>query len=95
MTDTPTPARPDIWQIADRLQMDLRAAQARLVELRAMLAQVDLPDPARLECRHCGLRFPGPRTLAEHDHVIHDGPVPDHWLAIEARSIDPEPALDT
>lgn len=92
MTD---PERPDIWQSADRLQMDIRAAQARLVELRGMLAQVDLPDPRKTACPHCGLRPAGPRTLAEHNHVSHDGPVPDHWLDIEARSIDPEPALDT
>ena len=35
-----TDERPDLWRAADLLQMDLRAAQARLVQLRAMLAQI-------------------------------------------------------
>jgi hypothetical protein len=89
------PARHDIWQLADRLQMDLRAAQAKLLELRSMLATLDLPHAAQLTCRHCGLATRGPRTLAEHIHVSHNGPLPDHWAAIEARSLEPdEPEID-
>ena len=80
-----------IWKIADQLQMDLRAAQAKLVELRARLAAIDLPGRNETICPHegCGLPFPGPQSLAEHVHVSHDGPVPAHWLAIEARSEEP------
>jgi hypothetical protein len=78
--------RHDIWKVADALQMDLRAASAKLVELRAHLASIDLPDPSSVTCPTCGIKRPGPRTLAEHVHVSHDGPVPDHWLAIEERS---------
>lgn len=80
--------RHDIWTIADALQMDLRAAQAKLVELRARLAQVDLPDQTKIECRHCGLKFRGPNTLAEHLHVSHDGPIPEHWTRADALIAD-------
>jgi hypothetical protein len=84
--------RHDIWQVADALQMDLRAASAKLVELRARLASIDLPDPTSVTCPTCDVKLRGQRTLAEHIHVSHDGPVPQHWLAIEARSVDPEAA---
>jgi hypothetical protein len=76
--------RHDIWHVADGLQMDLRAAQAKLVELRARLAQLDLPEPSAVTCPRCGLKCRGPNTLAEHLHVIHDGPLPDHWSAADA-----------
>lgn len=84
------PARHDIWQLADRLQMDLRAAQAKLVELRSMLATLDLPHAAQLKCPTCGLPVRGPITLAEHIRNSHDGPVPQPWLDIEARSLEPD-----
>lgn len=71
--------RPDLWRIADGIQMDLRAAQAKLVELRGQLAGLDLPDPASLRCDVCGVKVRGPRTLAEHAYVSHGGPLPAHW----------------
>jgi len=95
--------RHDIWQVADALQMDLRAAQAKLVELRARLAQLDLPEPTAVTCPTCGLRCLGPNTLAEHIHVLHDGPIPPHTTAadelVASRSRaqaddDQEPELD-
>lgn len=85
-----TQPRHDIWQLADKIQMDLRAAQAKLVELRSMLAALDLPDETRTTCPRCELRFRGPNTLAEHLHTSHNGPVPQHWLAAEARSLEPD-----
>ena len=82
--------RHDIWAVADSLQMDLRAASAKLVELRAKLAGLDLPDPTKLKCPHCELETRGERTLAEHLHNLHNGPIPEHYASIEARSLDPE-----
>lgn len=75
--------RHEIWEIADALQMDLRAASAKLVELRARLAGLDLPDPKTLDCPVCGLRTKGPATLAEHLYVSHDGTVPETWERAE------------
>lgn len=82
--------RHDIWKVADAIQMDLRAASAKLVELRAMLAGMNLPDPTSVTCPKCGLKLRGPRTLAEHLHVSHDGPVPAHHLAIDELALEPE-----
>lgn len=85
----------DIGEVVNALQADLRSASARLVELRAKLAGLDLPDPLKLKCPHCELETRGERTLAEHLHNSHDGPVPDHYASIEARSLDPvEPEVD-
>lgn len=33
-----------IWQLADAIQMDLRAAQAKMTEMRSYLANLDLPN---------------------------------------------------
>jgi hypothetical protein len=76
--------RHDIWAIADAIQMDLRAAQAKMVELRAHLAQLDLPDTTGVTCSSCGVKLRGPNTLAEHVHVSHDGPLPAHWVQADA-----------
>lgn len=88
MTDT----RHEIWKVADALQMDLRAAQAKLVELRGRLAALDLGSRHEVRCPHagCELPFPGRLTLAEHLYVSHDGPVPEHWDEIERRSLEPQ-----
>jgi hypothetical protein len=84
--------RHPIWQLADQLQMDLRAASAKLVELRAQLASIDLGDTnaGRVTCPTCTATFSGDRTLAEHAYNVHDGPVPPHYEAIEARSLEPQ-----
>lgn len=73
-------ARPDVWRIADTLQQTLRAASAQLVELRAQLAALDIPDTIRVACEACGLTFRGPASLSEHLYVSHSGPLPEHWL---------------
>jgi hypothetical protein len=80
--------RHDIWQVADGLQMDLRAAAAKLVELRARLSSLELPDESAVVCPRCGVKAKGVLTLAEHVHVSHDGPVPAHWERIEAMSVE-------
>lgn len=82
-----SPERHEIWKVADSLQMDLRAAQGKLTELRRMIAALDLPDPSRVTCPHCGLEARGPNTLAEHVYVSHDGPVPASYQHAESISI--------
>lgn len=81
--------RHDIWQVADALQMDLRAATAKLVELRARLAALDLPAGSGSTCPACGLKMRGPKTLAEHVYQSHAGPVPEHWKRVEKMSQEP------
>lgn len=84
--------RHDIWKIADAIQMDLRAASAKLVQLRALLSTIDLPDPITATCPFCSVKMRGPNTLAEHVYHSHDGPTPPLWIAIEAMSHEPPDA---
>lgn len=72
-----------VWQLLDKLQMDNRAQAAKLVELRAYMAQLAIPEPSRLKCEHCGATHRGRNTLAEHVYQCHAGPVPEHYLAAE------------
>lgn len=42
-------------------------------------------DEASTDCPECGVPCKGPRTLAEHIHNLHDGPIPDHWEQLDAQ----------
>lgn len=78
--------RHEIWKLLDQLQMNNRADAAKIVDLRARISQLELPKPSTLKCPHCQLECRGAKTLTEHIHTSHDGPVPQHWLDIEAKS---------
>lgn len=82
--------RHELWQVLDALQMDLRAASAKLVEVRARVSSLDLPDATNVPCPHCTRKLTGPRALAEHLYNLHDGPEPAHYAEIAARAIDPD-----
>lgn len=75
--------------IARKIRYDLTALQAKVTDLLNELGKLDLPDPDALDCPRCGLPTRGPLSLAEHLYVSHEGPVPDHWRRIEARSLEP------
>lgn len=65
--------RPDVWQVADALQQDLRAADAKLVELRALLSRLAI-SPARPRCPVCGYRSAmNLPSVAEHVEQHHPG----------------------
>ena len=70
-----------------KIRYDLTAAQGKLTEAIRMVAALDLEEAGeRVPCPQCGVRLLGPKTLAEHLYVSHDGPVPAHWQEIENRS---------
>lgn len=85
--------RHEIWKLLDELQMNNRADAAKLVTLRSLVAGLNLPTPSGLACPRCGLACKGPRTLAEHMHQLHGGPLPEHWKTgdglVEPTAIDP------
>lgn len=83
--------RHDIWAIADSLQMDLRAASAKLVELRSRLAALDLPNPNESKCPVCGTLFRGPRSLAQHMYDSHGADLPPHIAEADKLASNPEP----
>jgi hypothetical protein len=65
---------------------DFRSGLAKLTELRAYLAAMNLPNPSRIACPECGVRLRGELVLAEHSYHSHGGPEPAHWLEAEAQS---------
>jgi hypothetical protein len=71
--------RHELWQVLDKLVLDLNAATAKLQEARRMLVSLDLPDPKTVTCPRCGIKRTGPRSLAEHMYSSHDGAMPEHW----------------
>jgi len=80
-----TAERHHLWELLDRMQMDLRDLQGKLVSVRSIVAGMNLVEPERTLCPKCGdVGLKGPQTLAEHLYNSHDGPVPDHYLAIDA-----------
>jgi hypothetical protein len=82
--------RHDIWAVADALQMDLRSAQAKLVELRARLAALDLPKPSESICPNCQLPLRGPNSLAEHLYTSHAGPLPPQYVRADEIAGEPD-----
>ncbi len=78
--------RHDVWTLLDGIQMDIRGATNKMVALRALVSQLELPAPTALDCPVCGLTTKGPRTLAEHLYVTHEGEVPSFWEETEAPS---------
>jgi hypothetical protein len=76
--------RHELWRLADALQMDLRAASAKMVELRAQLAALDLPEASRVACPRCGIFFAGEHALAVHLYNMHNGTVPQAWVDAES-----------
>jgi hypothetical protein len=76
--------RHEIWKVLDGLQMDARAIASKIVALRAMVAQMDLPEPLEKDCPRCGIRTKGPLSLSEHVYYSHDGPTPEHWQDVES-----------
>lgn len=81
-----------VWAMLDRMQMDLRELSARMVELRAHVAALELPDEApRFTCETCKRAdFRSVPALEEHAYIHHDGPLPErdrraeelaNWLA--------------
>lgn len=80
----------DLLNVTARMQMDLRAAQAQLVALRASVAALDIPDPTLVTCPECGLAHNSGNALAEHRYHLHGGPEPEHWLAAAALALPVE-----
>ena len=86
----------DLYDLLAKIRYDTTAIQAKVTDAFKILAELNLADQPTATCPRCGLAFRGPNTLAEHLHNSHDGPVPPHWEAIEARSLEPaepEPVL--
>lgn len=79
----------DIYTLLKKIRYDATAIQGKVTDALKLLTELNLPDQPAVECPHCGLELPGERTLSEHLYNSHNGPVPAHYAAIEARAIEP------
>jgi hypothetical protein len=77
--------------VIKKLRYELTACQGLVTEALKMIAAIPQLETAgqRTTCPKCEASFPGARTLAEHDYTSHNGPLPDHWAAIETKSLEP------
>lgn len=78
----------DVYDLLMKIRYDATAIQAKVTDTLNALNDLGLESRPAATCE-CGLEFRGQKTLAEHIHLSHDGPVPEHWLEVEARSLDP------
>ena len=74
------------WELYYAAERDVRSALAHLSHLGIALANLNLPAPTEIDCPVCGLKAKGPRTLAEHIYVNHEGEVPSLSEEAEAPS---------
>lgn len=70
----------DAYELLRKIRYDLTAAQAKVTDALNCLNAMKVPDRPKLECPHCGPYPGGARLLAEHVHVSHGGPLPQHWV---------------
>lgn len=80
----------EVYELVRKIRFDLTAAQSKLSSLFQILGELGLEDKPEACCAKCGLGFRGERTLAEHDYHSHDGPVPQHWLELDAAVVKAE-----
>lgn len=71
-------SKTELLEIAKKIRYDTTAIQAKLTELMDGIAALPIEDAPKTVCPHCGPIPGGPRTLAEHLHVSHGHPLPDH-----------------
>lgn len=63
----------DLLDLSAKAQMDLRAVQAKLTELRAWLVSLPLPEERTpFVCPRCGVDRGTERLLAEHLRNVHE-----------------------
>lgn len=84
-----TASAEDLYELLRTIRYDLTAAQGKLTSAFSLLGELNIVDRQPTRCPSCGVELAGPRTLAEHLHNSHEGPVPEHWLAVEAVSVEP------
>jgi len=68
----------DVWKLLTYIQDDLRQTQAKLVEVRSMLAAgaMNRDDETKTACPRCGIPIAGgERILALHLQNVHNGPL--------------------
>ncbi len=89
-----TPA--ELLAAIDQVRYDLSVTQTRVIEIanavKALIEANELSAPPVHICPTCSCTQRSKQALAEHRYHIHDGPVPEHYLAAERLAgIEPPP----
>ncbi len=89
-----TPA--EILAALDQVRYDLSVTQTRVIEIanaaKNLVEANELVAPPKHVCPSCGGTQRSKQALAEHRYHVHDGPVPEHYLAAERLAgLDPLP----
>lgn len=81
----------DLIELLKRMRYDLTDMQVKVTAALNMAAGLNLPPSEAYTCPDglCRLTFRSRYKLAEHVHTSHGGPIPEHWLAIEAMAEEP------
>jgi len=90
-------SRDDIVKQLEQIRYDLSVTQTRVSEALRAVAALPAEPPANLICSDCGIAHKSVYRLAEHRYVQHGGPVPQHYLDIEARVagvMEPDAAME-
>jgi hypothetical protein len=63
----------DVFRLLGYIEDDLRGLHAKLTEVRAMLAAMNLPAPKPTSCPEpgCGVELRPPTSLADHLRNVH------------------------
>lgn len=72
-----------IWTQLDALTKSHAEQGARLTELRARVATMNLPAVTAYACPVCGIEFRSQAVAEQHLYVSHDGPLPQSLIAGE------------
>lgn len=73
----------DLRDILHKIRYDTTAIQAKITDALRYLDELNLTPRPETTCPHCGPIPGGAHALAEHLHISHDGPAPDHWKHLE------------
>lgn len=79
----------DVFQILRDIQKQAEILQAKAADALKLLSALNLPEQPVEKCKHCGLETRGPRTLADHLYTCHGGPLPDHEVRLNERTLEP------
>lgn len=84
------PVQPsDLYEVLEKLRFELTTCQGMLSSAQSILKELNLQTEPTSPCPHCKVELRGPNSRDEHMYVSHGGPLPEHWLALDARTRDP------
>lgn len=79
----------DLYARLKHLRVQCTAVQSGITDVVNMLNEMGLSQRPDSVCPTCTLSVRDELVLAEHIYTSHDGPLPDHWVALDFRVVDP------